>query len=303
MIYTLTLNPALDYTLYTENLVLDNVNRSRKEEFSFGGKGINVSIILKRLNVASTALGFIAGFTGKELERLLQDEKIITDFVRLKTGITRINIKLKDNNETEINALGPNVDDEEFDMLLKKIDGIKANDMLCISGSVPKSFSSDIYENIIERISEKNIKLIVDAEGDLLLKTLKYRPFLIKPNHHELGAIFSREMNSIDEIVKYAAELRKMGAENVLVSRAGEGAVLLDADNKQYIVSAPEGTVISSVGAGDSMVAGFIAAIENGLEMKKALRLSIACGSATAFSSGLANTEKIATLYKKTKIF
>lgn len=292
MVYTVTFNPAVDYIVHTKELRAGATNRSDSEEIYFGGKGINVSIVLSELGVKSKALGFVAGFTGAAIERGVSEKGIDADFVHLSGGFSRINVKIKSDEETELNGQGPKIPDEAVQQLFAKLDELQDGDTLVLAGSIPSSLPSDIYERILARLSGRKIRTVVDATKDLLVKVLKYQPFLIKPNNFELGEIFGVELHTTDEIVKYAEKLHEMGARNVLVSMAGDGAVLLDETGKTHVCGVCRGTVKNSVGAGDSMVAGFIAGCEKaGYEY--ALRLGTAAGGATAFSEGLATKEKI----------
>lgn len=298
MIYTVTLNPALDYTLTLPCLLQGEINRSVSEEFFVGGKGINVSIVLNELGIESTVLGFIAGFTGDEIERQLKEKGIKTDFVRLEKGNSRINVKLRAGFETDVNCQGPQIDDTDMERLYEKLKQLKQGDVLVLAGSIPKGIPCDTYEKILEAIKGREVKTVVDAEGDLLLKTLKCKPFLIKPNHLELAAALSKPLNSEEEIIEGAKKLKEQGAKNVLVSMAEKGAVLVDEKGEIHKMEAPEGSLVNSVGAGDSVVAGFIAGYLKQGDYDYALKLSIASGSATAFSSGLATKEKIEDLMK-----
>lgn len=292
MVYTVTFNPAVDYIVHTKELRAGATNRSDSEEIYFGGKGINVSIVLSELGVKSKALGFVAGFTGAAIERGVSEKGIDADFVHLSGGFSRINVKIKSGEETELNGQGPKIPDEAVQQLFAKLDELQDGDTLVLAGSIPSSLPSDIYERILARLSGRKIRTVVDATKDLLVKVLKYQPFLIKPNNFELGEIFGVELHTTDEIVKYAEKLHEMGARNVLVSMAGDGAVLLDETGKTHVCGVCRGTVKNSVGAGDSMVAGFIAGCEKaGYEY--ALKLGTAAGGATAFSEGLATKEKI----------
>lgn len=292
MVYTVTFNPAVDYIVHTKELRAGATNRSDSEEIYFGGKGINVSIVLSELGVKSKALGFVAGFTGAAIERGVSEKGIDADFVHLSGGFSRINVKIKSDEETELNGQGPKIPDEAVQQLFAKLDELQDGDTLVLAGSIPSSLPSDIYERILARLSGRKIRAVVDATKDLLVKVLKYQPFLIKPNNFELGEIFGVELHTTDEIVKYAEKLHEMGARNVLVSMAGDGAVLLDEIGKTHVCGVCRGTVKNSVGAGDSMVAGFIAGCEKaGYEY--ALKLGTAAGGATAFSEGLATKEKI----------
>lgn len=295
MVYTVTFNPAIDYVVYMKEVILGATNRSEKEEMYFGGKGINVSIVLKELGIDSKALGFIAGFTGEAIERGLASMGIHTDFVRLAEGNSRINVKIKSREETELNGQGPDISDTAIEALFEKLDGLNDGDSLILAGSIPASLPSDIYEKILKRLSDKKIRVAVDATKDLLLHVLKYKPFLIKPNQHELGGIFGTELTTDGDIEKYAGRLQEMGAVNVLVSMAGNGAMLIDEFGSVHRCGVCRGTVKNSVGAGDSMVAGFMAGALQG-DYEYALKLGTAAGGATAFSDGLAVKEKIEEL-------
>lgn len=297
MIYTVTFNPAIDYVVHAKELNFGMTNRSLSEEIYFGGKGINVSIVLKELGFDSKLLGFTAGFTGDAIEKGLSDMGLDTDFVRLKDGNSRINIKIKSTEETELNCQGPDIDDNAVATLFNKLDLLSDGDILILAGSIPSSLPSDIYEKILQRISNKSVKTIVDATNDLLLNVLKYKPFLIKPNNHELGEMFGVELKTDLEIETYARKLQDMGAVNVLVSMAGDGAMLIDEYGITHRCGVCKGKVKNSVGAGDSMVAGFTAGIQNG-DYEYALKLGTAAGGATAFSDGLAKKEKIKELLK-----
>ena len=293
MIYTITFNPALDYVVKVDNLKLGEVNRTSKEEIYAGGKGINVSIVLNNLGVESKVLGYIAGFTGDEIERRVKEFGCDTDFIKLKSGMSRINIKLKSNEESEINGSGPEITEGDLEKLFKKLESLVSGDILVLAGSIPNCLPKNIYEAIMQKLDGRGIKFIVDATGELLKNVLKYKPFLIKPNHHELAELFNVEINSDEEIITYAKKLREMGARNVLISMASKGALLITEDNKILKSDAPKGEVINSVGAGDSMVAGFIAGYLKNNELEEALKLGIATGSASAFSSGLATKSEI----------
>lgn len=304
MVYTVTFNPAVDYVIHTDEIIAGGVNRTRSEEIYFGGKGINVSTVLSRLGVKSRALGFVAGFTGDAIEKGAAEKGIETDFVHLKNGFSRINVKIKSGSaalpctETEINGQGPEIDCEALDLLFDKLDDISDGDTIILAGSIPSSMPDDIYERILERLQNKNIKVVVDATKDLLTNVLKYKPFLVKPNNHELGDIFGVTLKTHGEIAEYAQKLRDMGARNVLVSMAGDGALLLDENGTTRICCACRGTVKNSVGAGDSMVAGFVAGLEQN-DYEYALKLGTAAGGATAFSDGLAEKELIDELFKQ----
>ena len=297
MVYTVTFNPAIDYVVHTGEMKLGATNRSEREEMYFGGKGINVSIVLRELGIKSKALGFTAGFTGEAIEKGLADAGIDTDFVRLETGNSRINVKIKASEETELNGQGPDIDDKSLSALFEKLDRLSDGDTLVLAGSIPSSLPSDIYERILERLSRKKIKAVVDATKDLLLNVLKYKPFLVKPNNHELGEMFGVTLKTDEEIEKYARKLQEMGAVNVLISMAGDGAMLIDEFGKMHRCGVCKGEVKNSVGAGDSMVAGFTAGVING-DYEYALKLGTAAGGATAFSDGLATKEEITELLK-----
>lgn len=287
MIYTVTFNPAVDYVVHADRIAVGGVNRSKSEKIYFGGKGINVSMVLNELGVKSKALGFVAGFTGGAIEKGVAEKGIETDFVHLENGFSRINVKIKSEKETELNGQGPEIDDKALGELFEKLDKLDHGDTIVLAGSIPDSMPSDIYEKILERLQKKNVKAVVDATKDLLLNVLKYRPFLIKPNNHELGEMFGVTLKTKDEIAEYAQKLKDMGARNVLVSMAGDGALLLDENGKTHVCGVCKGSVKNSVGAGDSMVAGFIAGSESG-DYEYALKLGTAAGGATAFSDGLA---------------
>ena len=298
MVYTVTFNPAIDYVVYTDGMEVGGVNRARDEKIYFGGKGINVSLVLSELGVKSKALGFVAGFTGAAIENGIRDKGVETDFVHLENGFSRINVKIKANDETELNGKGPDIDDNSLAELFKKLDALSDGDTLVLAGSIPNSMPSDIYRIILERLEGRNIRTVVDATKDLLMNVLKYKPFLIKPNNHELGEMFGVTLKTTDEIAEYAAKLKEMGARNVLVSMAGDGALLLDENGKTHICGVCKGTVKNSVGAGDSMVAGFIAGSAKG-DYEYALKLGTAAGGATAFSYGLAEKDEIFKLLEQ----
>lgn len=297
MVYTVTFNPAIDYVVHTGEMKLGATNRSEKEEMYFGGKGINVSIVLRELGIGSKALGFTAGFTGEAIEKGLSEIGIDADFVHLKSGNSRINVKIKSTEETELNGQGPDIDEAAINALFAKLDKLSDGDTLILAGSIPSSLPSDIYEKILGRLSGRNIKTVVDATKDLLLNVLKYKPFLVKPNNHELGEMFGAELKTDEEIEKYARKLQEMGAVNVLISMAGDGAMLIDEYGKMHRCGVCRGTVRNSVGAGDSMVAGFTAGSLKG-DYEYALKLGTAAGGATAFSDGLAEKAKIDELLK-----
>ena len=298
MVYTITLNPALDYVMKVGSLRYDDINRSKSEQIYYGGKGINVSVVLSRLGTENRALGFVAGFTGAEFERMLKADNIDCDFNHLKSGLTRVNVKIKADTELDINANGPDVSEAEIEELLTKLDGIKEGDVLVLAGAVPKNLPSDVYEKILQRLSGRGVKFVVDATGELLLKVLKFKPFLVKPNHHELGDLFSVTTKTDEEIEIYAKKLQQMGALNVLVSRGSDGAMLIDEFGAVKKIGNAKGTLINSVGCGDSMVAGFVAGFLQKGDYEHALRLGAACGNATAFSEGLAEKKDIEKIYQ-----
>jgi len=299
LIFTVTLNPSIDYVVRLDKLTNGITNRTTSEEYYFGGKGINVSCVLAELGLDSTAYGFVAGFTGEAIEKGIRNDRIITDFIKLKHGISRINIKIKAGEETEINCQGPHIDDSELERLLQKIDRIASGDTLVIAGSIPNTMPDDVYERMLERISRKDVKIVVDATKQLLVNSLKYKPFLIKPNRQELSEIFGTEVKTEEDIEKYAKELQKMGAKNVLISLGGEGAMLIDENGEKHKAGVLKEKVINTVGSGDSMVAGFVAGYEKEHSYSYALKLGSVCGNATAFLSGLATREKIDELLVK----
>lgn len=297
MVYTVTFNPAVDYIVHTDELRVGMTNRSEREEIYFGGKGINVSLVLRELGIKSKALGFVAGFTGAAIEKALLEIGVDADFVHLDSGFSRINVKIKSSAETELNGSGPDIPEKALAELFEKLDEIKDGDAIVLAGSIPTDLPEDIYERILERLHGKKIRAVVDATKDLLLNVLKYEPFLVKPNKQELEEMFGVKLQSVDDIIIYAKKLREMGAKNVLVSMAGEGAVLLDENGETHVCGVCRGIVKNSVGAGDSMVAGFIAGCEKSYDY--ALKLGTASGGATAFSDGLAQKEKIFELIKQ----
>lgn len=299
MINTITLNPSIDYIVNVDSFDVGLVNRSEKETVYAGGKGINVSIVLKNLGVKNRALGFVAGFTGLEIENILKKHGVDSEFINLNNGMSRINVKLKSKEETEINGIGPEITKEDINKLYKKLSDMEEGDFLVLAGSIPSSLPDDIYETIMKDFQEKNINFVVDATKELLLNVLKYRPFLIKPNHHELGEIFNVNLNSTDEIIKYAKKLQDLGARNVVISMAGDGAILITEEGDITIINAPKGNLVNSVGAGDSMVAGFLAEYTKSGDLKRAFKMGIATGSASAFSEGLATKDKVEELLKQ----
>ena len=296
MIYTVTFNPSLDYVIQVDKLVPGEINRTTHEAVYPGGKGNNVSVILSNLGHSSKALGFTAGFTGEALENMLKEFGCDTAFIRLPEGSTRINVKINAGEETEINGQGPVITEEAQSALFEQLDALKKEDILVLAGSIPNTLPSDIYERILEHLQGRGIHFVVDATKELLLKVLKYHPFLIKPNNHELGEMFGVTLKTRDEIVTYAKKLQEMGAENVLVSMAGDGAILLTEEGVIYEAKPPKGKVLNSVGAGDSMVAGFLTGYLNTGDYEKAFRLGVVTGSATAFQYWLATKEDIVAL-------
>ena len=304
MIYTVTLNPSLDYTVWTDGFSSGAINRTKSEKIYPGGKGINVSVVLKNLGFESTALGFCAGFTGAEIKRLLAENNCVSEFIDVKNGLSRINVKIKSDKETEINGMGPKISDEELEALMEKTDRAAAGDFLVLAGSIPATLPKNLYCKILKRLEGKGVLAVVDAEGELLKSTLPCKPFLIKPNLSELEGIYGKKIQSEEEIAIAAMELKEMGAVNVLVSLAGDGALLLDEHGKLHRGCAHKGQLINSVGAGDSMVAGFIAGYTETGDYQKALELGLASGSASAFDEWLASKEDILKLYnlKKEKL-
>ena len=294
MIYTVTFNPAIDYVVRLDApLEIGQVNRACGEDCVLGGKGINVSGVLAQLGCPSVALGFVAGETGAWLERGLAAQGLHTDFVHLENGMTRINVKIKAGQETELNGAGPDIPDEALHQLEEKLDGLTENDVLILAGSIPASLPQDVYERLLARLDGRGVRCVVDATRALLVNVLPYHPFLIKPNNHELGEIVGRKLHTDEEIAAAARTLQEKGARNVLVSMAGDGALLLDEEGQTHRIGCPKGRVVNRVGAGDSMVAGFVAGYLQSGSYAQALRLGTACGSATAFSLGLATKEKI----------
>lgn len=299
MIYTVTFNPSLDYVVQVEHFQGDAVNRTSEEHVYPGGKGNNVAVIASNLGMKSRALGFKAGFTGAAMEQMLQEFGCDTDFIALEEGVTRINVKVKSDDEFEINGQGPRIPDEKIRQLYEKLDALESGDVLVLSGSIPNILPDDMYERIMERLAGTGVRISVDATKDLLMNVLKYHPFLIKPNNHELGEMFGVTLESDDEIAEYARKLQEMGARNVLVSMAGDGAILVTEDGSVLKQLPPAGEVVNSVGAGDSMVAGFLAGYLKTGSYEEALKLGTAAGSATAFTSWLADAGTVGELYKK----
>ena len=296
MIYTVTFNPALDYVVTVNHFTLGRVNRTVRENIFYGGKGINVSALLANLGYKSTALGFVAGFTGDEIERGVKELGFQSDFIKVGKGMSRINLKLKSDEDSEINGMGPEITAGDVKVLFDKLSGLEQGDVLVLSGSIPACIDADIYERIMEMLDGRGIRIVVDAEKDLLLNVLKYHPFLIKPNNHELGQMFGVTVTTDEDIAAYAGKLQEMGAVNVLVSMAKDGAILVAEDGSIYRQGVARGTVKNSVGAGDSMVAGFIAGYLETGDYRYALKLGTACGGATAFSDGIGTRQDIMKL-------
>ncbi|WP_455813432.1 1-phosphofructokinase [Clostridium butyricum] len=301
MINTITLNPSLDYVVKVDSFKADALNRINSEQIYAGGKGINVSIVLKNLGVDNTALGYVAGFTGDEILRQIKDHNVDCDFVKLESGMSRINVKLKSDGETEINGAGPDISEKDLESLYEKINKLGKGDFLILSGSIPKSVPDDIYERIMKSLLDKEVEFIVDATKDLLLKVLKYRPFLIKPNHHELAEMFNVELKNDEDIIAYGKKLQEMGAKNVLISMAGDGAILLPENGEPIKREVPKGILKNSVGAGDSMVAGFLCGYLKNKDLDEAFKMGIATGSASAFSEELATIEEVENLLLQMK--
>ncbi|PKM59654.1 MAG: 1-phosphofructokinase [Firmicutes bacterium HGW-Firmicutes-4] len=301
MIFTVTFNPSLDYVVGLDSFREGEVNRSEWEQLYPGGKGINVSMVLKNLDIRNIALGFIGGFTGKEIQRRVKEFGCYTDFVKLKSGNSRINVKIKAGKESEINGQGPEISKKELNQLFHKLTFIENGDMLVLAGSIPTALPEDTYEKIMKFLENRGVKIVVDATGELLLRVVKYQPFLIKPNNHELGEMFGVTLNGREDIIIYAKRLQEMGARNVLVSMAGEGAILVDENGNIAEMKPPEGVVKNSVGAGDSMVAGFIAGYLKNRNYREAFQMGVAAGSASAFSETLATREEVQKLLEKIK--
>lgn len=297
MIYTVTFNPSLDYIVDVENFRLGMTNRTCSEQMMAGGKGINVSIVLKNLDIRSTALGFIAGFTGEEIRRQVAELGIFAEFIAIPEGLSRINLKLRSIDGTEINGMGPTIGQPQLDALYEKLDTLTEKDTLVLAGSIPASMPSSIYSDILARLQDKGVTFVVDATKELLTNVLCYKPFLIKPNNHELGELFGVTLSTRESVVPYARRLQEQGARNVLVSMAGQGAVLVAEDGSVYMTPAPKGTLVNAVGAGDSMVAGFLAGWQERHDYGHAFRMGVAAGSASAFSKYLATQEEVEQVY------
>lgn len=302
MIYTVTFNPSLDYIVSVKDFKKGMTNRTETESIMPGGKGINVSIVLKNLGINSTALGFVAGFSGKEIVRELEETGIQTDFIQLDKGNSRINVKLTSIDGTEINGRGPDMDQNSVEALMSKLDGLKDGDVLVLAGSIPAALPDDIYQKIMENLQGRNILIAVDATKDLLMNVLDYKPFVIKPNHHELGEIFGVKLNTWEDVIPYAAKLQEKGAKNVLVSMGGKGAILLAEDGESIAALPADGTVRNSVGAGDSMVAGFLAGWLERHNYEYAFKMGMAAGGATAYSDYLATKPEVEEIFQKIKI-
>ena len=299
MIYTVTFNPSLDYIVRLDNFTAGEINRVNYEQVLAGGKGINVSIVLKNLGHDNAALGFVAGFTGEEIKRQLKEFGVTSDFVQLDEGFSRINVKAKAKTETEINGQGPDISEAKQAELFAQLDKLVEGDTLVLAGSIPKTLPDDIYQRIMARLDGKGIRIVVDAEKKLLLNVLQYHPFLIKPNNHELGDMFGVKLTTDEEIITYAKKLQEKGAQNVLISMAGDGAILLTAEGKSFKCPAPKGKLVNSVGAGDSMVAGFITGyMESDGDFETAFHWGVATGSASAFSENLATRPEVEALLK-----
>lgn len=299
MIYTVTFNPSLDYIVSVKDFKLGLTNRTESDQLLPGGKGINVSTVLRNLGIESTALGFIAGFTGDEVVRRLEEMGVQNGFIKIEDGFTRINLKLKSIDGTEINGQGPAISAEKVEKLMTQLGRLGEGDVLFLSGSIPASMPDDAYQKVMERLKGRDVLTAVDATQDLLLKVLPYHPFLIKPNNHELGEIFGVELKTREEVVPYGRRLQEMGAKNVLISMAGEGAVLVAEDGSVFETPAPEGTLVNGVGAGDSMVAGFMAGWMEQKNYEHAFCMGVAAGSASAFSENLATKEEIEKVYRQ----
>jgi 1-phosphofructokinase len=298
MIYTVTFNPSLDYIVTVDDFKLGLTNRTTSELMLPGGKGINVSIVLSNLGLENTAIYFAAGFVGEEITRKVKESKILADAIEIDEGCSRINLKLKSIDGTEINGMGPVISPEKLEVLLEKLDTLKEGDTLCLAGSIPASMPGTIYSDICKRLDGHGIRIVVDATKDLLVNVLEYHPFLIKPNNHELGEIFGVELKTRESVIPYAKKLQEMGARNVLISMAGEGGVLVAEDGSEYMSEAPKGKLVNGVGAGDSMVAGFITGYMEKGDYEYAFKMGLSAGSASAFSEYLATREEVEAVYK-----
>lgn len=301
MIYTVTLNPSLDYIAECKDFTLGATNRTSSEIIYPGGKGINVSIVLSNLGDRTTALGFLAGFTGEHIDSLIKDMGISSRMIRLDEGMSRINLKLKSKEETELNGMGPNISIIDIARLYQKLESITEDDILVLAGSIPPSVSEGLYSDIMERLKETKIKIVVDATKDLLMNVLDKKPFLIKPNIYELGELFNVKLDSADEALSYALKLKEMGAVNVIISMGKDGAMMVDEYGKSYTMNSPEGKLVNSVGAGDSLVAGFLHKYLETGNYEEAFCYGVCTGSASAFSSALATKEEVEKLYREIK--
>lgn len=299
MICTVTFNPSLDYIVSVEDFKLGLTNRTSSELILPGGKGINVSTVLMNLGIGNTALGFTAGFVGDEIIRRLQEMGVKSDFIQIGDGVSRINVKLKSIDGTEINGAGPVIGKEKVEQLMEKLDALGEDDVLFLAGSIPSSMPDDMYEQMMARLDGKGVMIVVDATKDLLVNVLKYHPFLIKPNNHELGEIFGVELKTREDVIPYGKKLQEKGARNVLISMAGEGAVLVSEDGQVFEEPAPKGILINGVGAGDSMVAGFVVGWMEKKNYEHAFHMGIAAGSASAFSENLATRKEIEEVYRQ----
>lgn len=299
MIYTVTFNPSLDYVVSVDDFKLGRTNRTKSENLFPGGKGINVSIVLRNLGIENTALGFVAGFTGTEIVKRLETLGVTNGFIQIEEGFSRINLKLKSIDGTEINGQGPMIGEDKVRMLMEQLGRLGEGDVLFLSGSIPSSMPDDAYQKIMKLLDGKGVRIVVDATKDLLMNVLPYHPFLIKPNNYELGEIFGVELMTREEVVPYGKKLQEMGAQNVLISMAGEGAALVAADGRIFEAPAPKGTLVNGVGAGDSMVAGFMAGWMQKQDYEHAFYMGVAAGSASAFSENLATKEEIETVYRQ----
>ena len=296
MIYTVTFNPSIDYIVSMDNFSLGKTNRTTTEKMFPGGKGINVSTVLTNLGVENTALGFLAGFTGYEIERLSKERRILCDFIKLPEGSNRINVKLKDYDGTEINGAGPDIPKDKLQQLIEQLHRLKDGDSLILAGSIPTSVPANIYQISLEELKSKDINVVVDATKDLLMNTLHFRPFLIKPNRHELEEAFDITIENKEDAILYARHLQRLGARNVMVSLSGDGAVLVSEEGESFEAEVPPGKLVNAVGSGDSMIAGFLAGWENSGDYGQAFRMAVAAGSASAYSEELATKKEIMNL-------
>ena len=302
MIYTVTFNPSLDYIVTVDDFMTGVVNRTSKEIIFPGGKGINVSMVLSNLGYKNTALGFMAGFTGEAIIKMLEEKDISTDFIHVAKGTSRINVKLRAQKETEINGQGPQIESNDIKKLYEKLDQLQDGDILVLAGSIPDTMPESMYMDIMDYLKEKNLKIVVDATKDLLMNVLPFHPFLIKPNNHELGEIFHTVITDKADVITYAKKLQEKGARNVLIAMAGDGAVLITEDGQVFQAEAPKGKLVNSVGAGDSMVAGFLMNYVRTTDPVDSFRFGASCGTATAYSRGLPTREKIDHMYESTEI-